>query len=236
MFRVSSFEFRDPGLLRFVLHFIAQQTQDTWMESWLTRFIRQRILAGLIPEGRFGIRLLGHRLYVGGQWDKIGRLQFEFMKDRGLQPGHCLLDIGCGALRGGVHFIRYLDPENYLGIDKEERLLQVGLERELGKRTYEEKRPSLVSSDSFEFSRFEKKAAYSISVSLFTHLPDSLIRLCLQNLKAYALPGHRFFASFFLGNSSGNASRGHSLDHFEFSQQEMSALGMECGWETNYLG
>ena len=30
-----------------------------------------------------------------------------------------LIDIGCGALRGGVHFVRHLDPGHYFGMDSE---------------------------------------------------------------------------------------------------------------------
>ena len=38
-----------------------------------------------------------HRDMVGGMWDEIGRLQFEFLRARGLKPNHRLLDIGCGS-------------------------------------------------------------------------------------------------------------------------------------------
>jgi cyclopropane fatty-acyl-phospholipid synthase-like methyltransferase len=44
----------------------------------------------------------------------------------GLKPEHYLLDIGCGSLRGGVHFIAYLEPRHYFGIDKDEQLLEAG--------------------------------------------------------------------------------------------------------------
>lgn len=54
------------------------------------------------PEGRFGVWMVGHRNYVGGLWDEIGLLQFEFLKSRGLKPHHVLVDIACGSLRAGV--------------------------------------------------------------------------------------------------------------------------------------
>ena len=52
---------------------------------------------------------------VGGMWDEIGRLQFEFLRARGLKADHWLLDIGCGCLRGGIHAIKYLKTGNYYG-------------------------------------------------------------------------------------------------------------------------
>jgi hypothetical protein len=59
-----------------------------------------------------------HREVVGGMWDLIGHLQFEFLIGQGLQPHHYLLDGGGGSLRGGVHLIRYLEPGHYFGVDK----------------------------------------------------------------------------------------------------------------------
>ena len=77
-------------------------------------------------EAAIGVGGAGHRGYVGGKWDELGRLQFDFMVARGLQPEHVFLDVACGSLRGGVHFIKYLDAGNYLGIDKERALVRRG--------------------------------------------------------------------------------------------------------------
>ena len=63
---------------------------------------------------RLGVMVFGHRDYVGAHWEELGSLQFRFMVDQGLLPHHVLVDIACGSLRGGVHFIPYLDPGNYL--------------------------------------------------------------------------------------------------------------------------
>jgi hypothetical protein len=65
-----------------------------------------------------------HRGYVGGKWDEIGKLQSDFMVARGLAPEHVFLDVACGSLRGGVQFIKYLDPGNYVGVEKEHTLVQ----------------------------------------------------------------------------------------------------------------
>lgn len=109
------------------------------------------------PEGPLGIWLAGHRHYVGGLWDDIGNLQFEFLKSRGLKPHHVLLDIACGSLRAGSHFIPYLNCGNYLGLDKERRLIKLGLEREVQRKLVNEKAPQFVVSDSFEFAKFGKR-------------------------------------------------------------------------------
>ena len=48
------------------------------------------------PTGPEGIATLGHRDYVGGRWEELGRLQFDFLCDHGLRPEHVLLDVACG--------------------------------------------------------------------------------------------------------------------------------------------
>ncbi len=50
-----------------------------------------------------------HRGLVGGLWDELGKLQLDFLTESGLKPSHKLLDIGCGCLRGGVHYVKYLE-------------------------------------------------------------------------------------------------------------------------------
>jgi ubiquinone/menaquinone biosynthesis C-methylase UbiE len=72
------------------------------------------------------IRLGFHRDFVGGMWEELGRLQLEFLKHQGLLPAHSLLDVGCGALRGGVRFVDYLNSGLYCGLDMNESLLEAG--------------------------------------------------------------------------------------------------------------
>jgi hypothetical protein len=109
------------------------------------------------PEGPEGIRKLGHRDYVGGLWNEIGLLQFGYLVTQGLRPRHVLLDIGCGCLRGGRHFVEYLAPGNYVGLDKEPALLKAAVEHELPKQVRERKKPTLLVSDDFDFSRLRSR-------------------------------------------------------------------------------
>ena len=70
---------------------------------------------------------INHREYIGDKWDEIGKLQFDFLIKKGLKPHHKLIDIGCGSLRGGVHFINYLNKKNYFGTDINYDLIKIGL-------------------------------------------------------------------------------------------------------------
>lgn len=190
-----------------------------------------------ISHGPGGIRRVGHRRYVGGLWDEIGALQYEFLLRKGLLPHHYLLDIGCGSLRAGIHFIPYLEAGHYLGIDKEESLIRSGIERELGLRLFEEKRPQLMVSDSFEFAKFDARPDYALAQSLFTHLPPEIIRLCLAKLRPVIRDDGVFFATYFeTGTPASNPSKPHDHLKFAYTRREMEGLGVEQGWEMEYLG
>ena len=75
-----------------------------------SRYDDQSKIASLVAEGR-------HRDVIGGPWNEIGSLQFEFLKRHGLLPPRHLIDVGCGSLWGGVHFAAYVQPGHYWGID-----------------------------------------------------------------------------------------------------------------------
>ena len=88
-----------------------------------------------LDDTREEIHESGYRRFVGGAgdyWELIGQLQFRFLVDHGLAPSETFVDVGCGALRGGVKLIRYLAPDRYLGIDKHIELIIYGVANELG--------------------------------------------------------------------------------------------------------
>lgn len=138
-----------------------------------------------------------HRGAVGGLWDVIGRLQHQFLVDHGLQPEHYLLDIGCGSLRGGVHFIAYLDPGHYYGVDKSRELLDAGRQIELPRHGLAERAPLLVEMEDFDFATLGRMFDYALAHSLFTHLPLNRIIRCVMNVEQVLVPGGRLYATFF---------------------------------------
>jgi hypothetical protein len=82
-----------------------------------------------------------HRAAIGGQWGEVGKIQYEFLLDQGLKPEHRLLDIGCGCLRGGVHFTPYLNPGNYWRIDHNNSLIEAGWNIELSELGFQSRQP-----------------------------------------------------------------------------------------------
>lgn len=188
-------------------------------------------------HGPAGIAQAGHREYVGGKWDKLGRLQFLFLRSHGLRPEHRLLDIGCGALRAGVHLIPYLDSGCYTGVDKELDLLRLGVERELDPAVYRAKQPELLALPHFNFDWLPFAPDIAWANSLFTHLPMSDMRLCLTNLRFVIPPSGVFYATFAeCDEPIENPAEPHDHRLFEYTRNEMVEAGRATGWSVEYLG
>lgn len=153
-------------------------------------------IAGVARQARKG----RHRVVIGDLWEELGALQFEYLRDNGLEPGSKLIDIGCGSLRGGVRFVSYLDAGNYFGLDSNASLLDAGFRRELTPLGLAHKAPraQLVANGEFDFGGFPDGFDFALAQSLFTHLPLNHLRLCLARLAPKMKIGGRFFATFFV--------------------------------------
>jgi SAM-dependent methyltransferase len=140
-----------------------------------------------------------HRKFVsgGGSWEEDGRVQLTFLQRCGLQPGHKLVDIGCGALRAGRHLVDYLDSGNYYGVDANRQLIEIGYDRELTDQQRAKLPASnLRANDRFD-TDFDVTFDMAIAQSLFTHVSLNHMRLCLYRLAKVMAPGGTFFASYF---------------------------------------
>ena len=138
-----------------------------------------------------------HREAVGGRWDEIGRWQFDLLVAHGLLPNSRLLDVGCGALRGGIHFVRYLEPGNYYGQDMNASLIKAGREVELAQAGLTDRDPHLLVDGDFNLDRFGTTFSFALAQSVFSHLPANDIHRCLVQIAAVLEPGGRFYATFF---------------------------------------
>jgi SAM-dependent methyltransferase len=172
---------------------------------------------------------------VGGMWDVIGPLQFEYVRDHGLAPGHRMLDIGCGTLRGGRHFIRYLDPGRYTGFDLSPKAIEYA--RELVETEgLADKTPRLLVSKRPEL-RFEEFAGETFDVllaqSVFTHLPEANIEECFAHVGKVMTPTSMFFFTFKERETGTPERRGFKEYYQPFSYFE--ALATRYGFEVAHM-
>lgn len=179
-----------------------------------------------------------HRDMVGGMWDEIGELQFAFLQRNGLAPQHRLLDIGCGCMRGGIHFVRYLDEGHYFGVDANLSLLEAGM-RELEAARLIDKKPTLLENSVFDFSGFGVRFDFMLALSLFTHLYMNNIARCLNGVRRVLQPSGIFFASYFespspqfldpIHHERGGIVSHYDQDPFHISNDELAWLAEKAG-------
>lgn len=185
-----------------------------------------------------------HRRAVGKGWDKVGPAELDFLKARGLKPEHYLLDIGCGAMRGGIHFVRYLDPGRYCGIDANRSYLRAG-RLELRRAGLLDKRPEILLDDRFNFGRFGRKFDYLFAWSVFTHLDHNEILRCLVEASRVMHAESRLFVTYYrapkplhledIRKPSGNTT-GFDYDPFHLADEELAELGAKTGLAFEPLG
>lgn len=200
-------------------------------------FLRPLLTRPRIPHGPKGIRKAGHRRYIGGMWDEIGKLQFDFLVSQGLKPEHVFVDVACGSLRAGVHLVPYLNEGNYLGIEKEAELVEAGIDKELGKELADKKKPEFVISPAFEFEKFSRRPDFGIAQSLFTHLPPSIIHQCFAKLRPFIKPDGRFYATYFESPTRViNPEQPHDHGFFVYTREQMDEFGAKNGWKAEYIG
>lgn len=184
------------------------------------------------------------RAEIGGLWDEMGALQFDFLLERGLRPEHRFLDLGCGCLRAGVRLAPYLDAGNYYGLDISPSLIEAG-RCELDALGVLERvpAPNLRVTRAFDISGFPS-FDYAIAQSLFTHLPLQQFSACLAAVRPNFTGGGCLFATFFtatLGQSTRLHERGGittSADHdpFHFAVEDILRAAREQRWRANWIG
>lgn len=199
----------------------------------------------LYETGRTDFTPAELRAYIGGRWDELGALQFNFLKNRGLKPEHYFLDAGCGSMRGGVHFIDYLHPFHYFGADINSALVWGGVNSELSEELKAKITDnSFLISNDFDFSFGIEAFNYGIAFSLFTHLSENKIKLCLQRLRP-KFEGGRFFATFFEAESSQYVKASNQADGivtyaykdpYHYQIEDIDNIAKKCGWKFNWIG
>lgn len=197
-----------------------------------------------------------HRLAVGGKWDEVGELQLRFLRAHGLLPEHRVLDLGCGALRAGIHLVRYLESGHYYGLDLNSHLINAGYERELRPLGLAAKLPldHLKVSADFGASQFGVAFDFVIAHSVWTHLPLDEIGRCLRQVAPTLAPTGRFYATLHVAPENVSLSTTivqhapRSLrdpprvvthgdrDFFHVHVSDVAHLAHELGLEMRYLG
>jgi SAM-dependent methyltransferase len=143
--------------------------------------------------------LIAQETFIGGpisKFSKIGRLYLITLLKMGLTPDSKVLDVGCGALRGGFWLIHFLNPNCYYGIEPNETMLEVGKKLLLTEETISYKNPRFDTNSDFIFSRFNQKFDYIIARSIWSHASKQQILKMLDEFVNTSTPNGVFLTSY----------------------------------------
>lgn len=125
---------------------------------------------------------------VGGLWDTVGNLQYNYLLKEGLKPNNNLLDVCCGSFRVGRFLIEYLEKNRYYGFDYNKHLIKEGVNKVLNSiENLEDKidlstqiRQLTIDENFIEYDSIYRKMDYIWIHAVADHIePDIFLRhLC----------------------------------------------------------
>lgn len=138
---------------------------------------------------------LGRNIIDHADWWTAGAATFaHYMKLFPISQSSKVIDYGCGSLRVGAHFIRFLDPGRYFGLELAKGLYEMG-EEVIGPELIAEKKPrlGLIETPAVEEAiAFGADFIYSTAVAFHVH-PEEMPLYCANLIKLAAKPGATLF-------------------------------------------
>lgn len=130
-----------------------------------------------------------------GDWEPHRQFQIEFLRTRGLQQHHSLLELGCGPLCGGLPVIDYLEPGRYYGLDvRQESIGEAHLQ--LAKAQLAHKNPRLLVSSTFGGEEIEPRCFDFVwAFAVLQHLDDLTAATCLEQVSRRLTHDSVFYAN-----------------------------------------
>ncbi len=160
-------------------------------------------------------------------WGMKRDFQIRFLKTMDLMPEHCLLDIGCGTLRGGVPIIDYLQEGRYYGVEAREEVLNEG-KRELCDSLLEGKKPNLLFSEDMSKLVVTQKFDYIWAFSVLMHMSNDVLGKTLRFVSDHMSTGGVFYANVNIGEREEGGWQGFPVvaRSFEFYSHLCSEHGL----------
>ena len=140
-----------------------------------------------------------------------------------------MLDIGCGTLRGGRYFIKYLDAGHYTGTELSPRAI-VHAKELLEREGLSEKRPSLLVNESGELKFTElagRQFDFILAQSVFTHLMPEHIEECFAHVRSVMRDDSFFYFTY----QERNRYKQTGGEAFKYPYSFFESLAVQHGFE-----
>lgn len=166
------------------------------------------------------------------RWLALGLLQFEYLRGHGLAASDRMLEIGCGNLRAGWRFARYLDTGRYYGIDISPDIL-LAAQRTVVDYGLQDKLPqlALVRDLTFDFLPNEHFTVIHAH-SVFSHSPRHVIEECLAHVPRILHPDGFFDFTF---DRTDDVEHHVLREDFYYRTESLIALAEKHGLTARFM-
>jgi SAM-dependent methyltransferase len=159
------------------------------------------------------------------RWLALGQLQYDYLLEHQLEPKHRLLEIGCGNLRAGWRFIKYLDAEHYYGVDISPDIL-FSAQDTIVEFSLQDRLPVVTPVRDLTL-RFLPDEHFDVihAHSVFSHCPIEVIEECLRNIGRIMKPDGFFDFTF---NATGGPE--HHVEHEDYYYRPATLIRLAEGF------
>lgn len=132
-----------------------------------------------------------------------GAEHFALIKANGLKPDDRFLDYGCGILRVGIHVIKYLAPNRYVGVEISKDRLARGQELAAQEGVPADRYNTLVVHDCHLRELGGQQFDFIWAWSVVNHMPDADVKEMLRAMRKHLAPSGQFIFMFNDGDRTG---------------------------------
>jgi len=166
----------------------------------MTLFATEDTMAKQYNELTFSEDDIKHKIYQnmigsGRQWQERGKMQLDFMVAAGLKSHHIFIDIGCGPLRAGEYFIKYLDPSCYIGFDYSQGYIDVAQYMINHNDLLKSKNPLVIRCDLFDLMDqcSHPLADFGLAFSVLNQCQRGYVQAFFDNMGKSFKPGAKIY-------------------------------------------
>ncbi|MET7799773.1 class I SAM-dependent methyltransferase [Streptomyces decoyicus] len=210
--------------------YVKRTARDTWLRLKHPDHVAYYRAVMASDAGRNPEAAVGSRSH--DRWLALGEMQFDYLAEHGLAPGHRMLDIGCGNLRAGWRFIAHLDTGNYYGIDISPDIL-ISAKRTLTTYGLQDKLPHLTLTHDLKLD-FLPSAHFDVvhAHSVFSHSPIGVIDECLAHVGRILTPGGFFDFTF---DRTEGAEHQVLREDFYYRTETLLQLARKHGLQARFM-
>lgn len=130
-----------------------------------------------------------------GDYDVVGEIEFDIVRNEGLEPTSTLLDFGCGNGRLAVHVVPYLEGGQYIGTDIAPTFLRHAARRLAAGKRAGGCSVRLVHQTDENFDMPDATVDVACAFSVFTHMEHEDMYRYLVQLRRVVRTGGRVIIS-----------------------------------------